>query len=124
LSRDLLGRRSKELSGGQCQRVAIARALISRPKVVICDEPVSALDVLVQKQILDLLILLRKELDLSYLFISHDIGVIQSIADDVAVMGAGRIHETGTVEEVFSSPRSALTADLLNSLPRGIRSPM
>jgi peptide/nickel transport system ATP-binding protein len=124
LSRELRERRSKELSGGQCQRVAIARALISKPKVVICDEPVSALDVLVQKQILDLLVLLRKELDLSYLFISHDLGVIQAIADDVAVMGGGRIHETGTVKEVFASPRSLLTAELLDSLPRGIRSPV
>ena len=116
LSPEHYGRKPAELSGGQRQRVSIAAALIQRPRLIIADEPVSALDVTIQAQILDLLWDLRKQFDLSYLFISHDLNVIYSICDRVMVMEKGRIIEQGTVDEVYNHPQHEYTRKLINSL--------
>ncbi len=116
LERDYANRRPGELSGGQRQRVSIATALIQRPRFIIADEPVSALDVTIQAQILDLLWDLKEELDLSYLFISHDLNVIYSICDRVMVMEKGRIIEQGSVDEVYNHPKHDYTKKLINSI--------
>ena len=111
-------RKPVALSGGERQRVAIARALAARPRVLICDEPMSALDVSVQAQILSLLAAIREERGIGYLFITHDLSIVRQVTDYLYVMHRGRIAESGPTEQVLSSPRDPYTVRLLEAVPR------
>ena len=116
LSRNSLSRYPHQFSGGQRQRICIARALATEPELLICDEPTSALDMSVQAQILNLLKSLQHEFGLSYLFITHNMGVVSYIADDVLVMREGKVVESGCCEQIFSDPQQDYTRQLLASV--------
>jgi len=118
LPADYAGRKPAALSGGERQRVAIARVLAAQPRILVCDEPVSALDMSVQAQILNLLISLRSERGLGYLFITHDLSIVRQVTERIYVMQHGRVVESGPTEEVLSRPRDPYTATLLKSVPR------
>jgi oligopeptide/dipeptide ABC transporter ATP-binding protein len=117
LNRTYMERRPHELSGGQCQRIAIARALALNPKIVVLDEAVSALDVSVRAQVLNLLRSLQRERNLSYLFITHDLGVAHYLADEIAVMFHGKIVEKGNRQDIFENYRHHYTDNLISSVP-------
>ncbi|HTJ56186.1 MAG TPA: ATP-binding cassette domain-containing protein, partial [Devosiaceae bacterium] len=117
LSRDLMSRYPHEFSGGQRQRICIARALSLSPKAIIADESVSALDVSIQSQVLDLLQDIQNETGIAYLFISHDMAVVEQISHRIAVMYMGRIVETGTRAQVLENPQHAYTRGLLSAVP-------
>lgn len=118
LDADYRERYPHQFSGGQRQRIGVARALALKPRVIVCDEAVAALDVSIQAQVLNLFMDLRRELDLTYVFISHNLGVVSHIADRVAIMYLGRIVELASAEQVFSSARHPYTEALLKELPR------
>jgi ABC-type oligopeptide transport system ATPase subunit len=118
LSPDVMNRYPHEFSGGQQQRICIGRAIALNPKLIICDEAVSALDISIQAQILNLLIELKETLHLSYLFISHDLSVIKNIASRTVVLYKGKIVETGSTEQIFQDPQCEYTKELLSAIPR------
>jgi oligopeptide transport system ATP-binding protein len=114
---EYLGRKPRELSGGQLQRVSIARAIISDPELIVCDEPVSALDVTIRAQVINLLLDLQDEKQLAYLFISHDLALVEAIAHDVMVMRRGCTIESGPASKVFTNPDADYTRALLAAVP-------
>ncbi|WP_019132179.1 ATP-binding cassette domain-containing protein [Peptoniphilus obesi] len=119
IRKELAYRFPHEFSGGQAQRINIARALILKPKILILDEPVSALDVSIQAQVLNLLIKLQREFDLSYIFISHDLNVVRYFCDRILVMNKGEIIERGPSESIYSNPQEDYTKKLINAIPGG-----
>ena len=117
MPRSAMRRYPNELSGGQRQRIAIAGAMALEPEVIVLDEAVSALDVLVQDQILTLLKQLQAEMDLSYLFITHDLAVVRETADDIVVMRQGKVVEQGPADAIFDTPQEEYTRNLIDSVP-------
>ena len=120
LSPEHYDRYPHEFSGGQRQRICIARSIALKPKLVICDESVSALDVSVQAEVLNLLNDIKKEFNLTYLFISHDLSVVKFMSDRIMVMNKGKIEEIGYTEDVYNNPSSAYTKELISAIPKGI----
>ena len=118
LEAEHLNRYPHQFSGGQRQRIGIARALALQPKFIVCDEAVSALDVSIQSQIINLLQDLHEKHNLTYLFITHDLGVVRHISDRIGVMYFGNIVELGSAEEIFNNPKHPYTKQLLNAIPR------
>ena len=119
MSPDHLNRYPHEFSGGQRQRICIARALALEPKFIICDESVSALDVSVQAQVLNLLIELREKYKFTYIFISHDLSVVKFMSDRMIVMNKGKIEEMGVADDVYNNPQHEYTKKLISAIPEG-----
>jgi peptide/nickel transport system ATP-binding protein len=116
---EFFNRYPHEFSGGQRQRICIARALALNPKFIICDESVSALDVSVQAQVLNLLIQLREEFKFTYIFISHDLSVVKFMSDRMVVMNKGKIEEMGPSDEIYNNPKNEYTQRLIAAIPKG-----
>ena len=122
LGKEHLSRYPHEFSGGQRQRICVARALTTEPEFIVCDECVSAMDVSVQAQVLNLLKSLQKSRGLTYLFISHDLGVVKFMSDEISVMQNGKIVENGSAESIYKSPQTEYTRQLINSIPAANKS--
>lgn len=122
LGKEHLSRYPHEFSGGQRQRICVARALTTEPEFIVCDECVSAMDVSVQAQVLNLLKSLQKSRGLTYLFISHDLGVVKFMSDEISVMQNGKIVENGSADSIYKSPQTEYTRQLINSIPAANKS--
>ena len=120
MRREYMDRYPHEFSGGQRQRIGIARSIAVNPRLILCDESVSALDISVQAQVLNLLNSLKKEFRFTYIFISHDLAVVRHMSDQLLVMNRGKIEEKGEADELYSNPKKAYTKRLINSIPKGL----